>query len=172
MKKNVLIFCLTVLCFTTKVIAQKDVVDVVATSEEHTTLVAAIKAADLVQTLKEEGPFTVFAPTNSAFEALPKGTVEKLLKPESKDVLSNLLTYHVIAGNFQATDILAAIKKDGGNFVLKTLSGATLTASIKDGNVILIDGTSNIATIITTGLKASNGVIHIIDKVVMPEQDK
>lgn len=169
MKKIALIFSAFVICFSATTMAQSDVVDVAVSSKDHTTLVAAVKAADLVNTLKGEGPFTIFAPTNSAFDALPGGTVESLLKPESKGTLSNILTYHVVAGNFQAADVLAAIKKGGGKFVIKTVSGGTLTASIKDGNVILTDGKGNNATVTATDLKASNGVIHVIDAVVLPK---
>lgn len=169
MKKIALIFSAFVICFSATTMAQSDVVDVAVSSKDHTTLVAAVKAADLVNTLKGEGPFTIFAPTNSAFDALPDGTVESLLKPESKGTLSNILTYHVVAGNFQAADVLAAIKKGGGKFVIKTVSGGTLTASIKDGNVILTDGKGNNATVTATDLKASNGVIHVIDAIVLPK---
>jgi uncharacterized surface protein with fasciclin (FAS1) repeats len=169
MKKIALIFSAFVICFSATTMAQSDVVDVAVSSKDHTTLVAAVKAADLVNTLKGEGPFTIFAPTNSAFDALPDGTVESLLKPESKGTLSNILTYHVVAGNFQAADVLAAIKKGGGKFVIKTVSGGTLTASINDGNVILTDGKGNNATVTATDLKASNGVIHVIDAIVLPK---
>ncbi len=168
MKKIVLIFSLFIMCFSVTAIAQSDVVDVAVSSKDHTTLVAAVKAADLVNTLKGEGPFTIFAPTNTAFDALPDGTLESLLKPESKGTLSKILTYHVVAGNFQAADVIAAIKKSGGSFAIKTVSGGTLTASIKEGNVILTDAGGNSATVTATDLKASNGVIHVIDAVVLP----
>ena len=168
MKKIALIFSAFIISFSATTMAQSDVVDVAVSSKDHTTLVAAVKAADLVNTLKGEGPFTIFAPTNSAFDALPEGTVESLLKPESKGTLSNILTYHVVAGNFQAADVLAAIKKGGGKFTVKTVSGAILTASLKDGNVILTDANGNNATVTATDLKASNGVIHVIDAVVLP----
>lgn len=168
MKKIALIFSAFIISFSTTTMAQSDVVDVAVSSKDHSTLVAAVKAADLVNTLKGEGPFTIFAPTNSAFDALPEGTVESLLKPESKGTLSNILTYHVVAGNFQAADVLAAIKKGGGKFTVKTVSGAILTASLKDGNVILTDANGNNATVTATDLKASNGVIHVIDAVVLP----
>lgn len=168
MKKIVLIFSAFIFCFTATTFAQSDVVDVAVSSKDHTTLVAAVKAADLVNTLKGEGPFTIFAPTNSAFDALPDGTLESLLKPESKGTLSKILTYHVVAGDFKAADVIAAIKKDGGSFAVKTVSGGTLTASIKDGNVILTDAGGNSATVTATDLKASNGVIHVIDAVVLP----
>lgn len=168
MKKIALIFSLFIMCFSVTAIAQSDVVDVAISSKDHTTLVAAVKAADLVNTLKGEGPFTIFAPTNSAFDALPEGTVAGLLKPENKGTLSKILTYHVVAGNFKAADVIAAIKKGRGKFAVKTVSGGTLIASIKDGNVILTDENGNNATVTATDLKASNGVIHVIDAVVMP----
>jgi uncharacterized surface protein with fasciclin (FAS1) repeats len=146
-----------------------DVVDVAISSKDHTTLVAAIKAADLVTTLKGSGPFTVFAPTNSAFNKLPKGTVETLLKPESKAALVKLLTYHVVAGNLKAADVLAAIKAGKGKAVIKTLQGENLTASLVDGKVVLTDSKGGKATVTTTDLAASNGVIHVVDSVLMPK---
>ncbi|WP_299769043.1 fasciclin domain-containing protein [uncultured Dokdonia sp.] len=156
-------------CFSTVSIAQSDIVDVALSSKDHTTLVAAIKAADLVNTLKGKGPFTVFAPTNAAFDALPKGTLESLLKPESKSKLASILTYHVVAGNFKAADVVAAIKKGGGKFTIKTVNGGTLTASLKGDNVVLVDANGNTSIISGTDLKASNGVIHVIDSVVLPK---
>ncbi len=146
-----------------------DVVDVAMGSKDHTTLVAAIKAADLVTTLKSKGPFTVFAPANSAFDKLPKGTVENLLKPESKDALVKLLTYHVVAGNLKASDVIAAIKAGKGKAVVKTVQGENLTASLEKGKVILTDAKGGKATVTATDLAASNGVIHVIDSVVMPK---
>jgi uncharacterized surface protein with fasciclin (FAS1) repeats len=146
----------------------KDVVDVAMGSKDHTTLVAAVKAADLVTTLKGKGPFTVFAPSNSAFDKLPKGTVENLLKPESKKALVNLLTYHVVAGSLKATDVLAAIKAGNGKAVVKTIQGENLTASLENGKVILTDAKGGKATVTATDLAGSNGVVHVIDTVVMP----
>lgn len=146
----------------------KDVVDVAMGSKDHTTLVAAVKAADLVATLKGKGPFTVFAPTNAAFAKLPKGTVEGLLKPESKAALSGILTYHVVAGNLDAAAVVAAIKTGKGKAVLTTVNGAKLTASMKGEKVILTDAKGGIATVTATDLKGTNGVIHVIDTVVMP----
>lgn len=146
----------------------KDVVDVAMGSKDHTTLVAAVKAADLVTTLKGKGPFTVFAPTNAAFDKLPKGTLENLLKPESKKDLVNLLTYHVVAGNLKAADVLAAIKAGNGKAIVKTLQGENLTASLENGKVILTDAKGGKATVTATDLAGSNGVVHVIDTVVMP----
>jgi uncharacterized surface protein with fasciclin (FAS1) repeats len=146
----------------------KDVVDIAIGSADHSTLVAAVKAADLVGTLKSEGPFTVFAPTNAAFEKLPKGTVEGLLKPEAQATLSGILTYHVVAGNLDATAVVAAIKAGNGKAVLTTVNGAQITASLKGDKVILTDSKGGTAIVTVTDLKGSNGVIHVIDTVVMP----
>ena len=149
--------------------AQKTVVDVAVGSKAHTTLVAAVKAADLVGTLQGAGPFTVFAPTNEAFAKLPKGTVENLLKPENKATLTKILTYHVVAGNLDAAAVLKAIKDGKGKVTLKTVSGGSLTASLKNGKVILTDEKGGFATVTATDLKAGNGVVHVIDAVVMPK---
>ena len=144
------------------------IVGVAASNENFTTLVAAVKAADLVETLNSEGPFTVFAPTNAAFAKLPEGTVETLLKAENKGTLTSILTYHVVAGEFKAADVLAAIKKNNGSFTIPTVNGEKLTASVKDGKVMLKDSKGNYSTVIMTDVDASNGVIHAIDTVVMP----
>ena len=146
----------------------KDIVDVAAGSADHSTLVAAVKAADLVATLKSKGPFTVFAPTNAAFNKLPEGTVAGLLKPESKAALTGILTYHVVAGNLDAKAVLSAIKKGKGKAVLTTVAGGKLTATLKDGKVVITDEKGGKATVTTADLKASNGVIHVIDAVLMP----
>ena len=146
-----------------------DIVDVAIGSKNHTTLVAALTAADLVTTLKGKGPFTVFAPTNAAFDKLPAGTVETLLKSENKADLVKILTYHVVSGNLKAADVLAAIKKNKGKVVMKTLHGEDLTASLDGKNVILTDAKGLKATITATDLNGSNGVIHVIDTVVMPK---
>lgn len=149
--------------------AQKTVVDVAAGSKDHTTLVAAVKAAGLVTTLQSAGPFTVFAPTNEAFAKLPEGTVATLLKPENKATLTKILTYHVIAGNLDAAAVVKAIKEGKGKVVLTTVSGGKLTASIKAGKVILTDEKGGTATVTATDLKAGNGVVHVIDSVVLPK---
>ncbi len=154
--------------FTVNAMAQ-DIVDVAVKSKAHTTLVAAVTAADLVKTLKSTGPFTVFAPTNAAFAKLPAGTVDGLLKPENKKALAGILTYHVVAGNLDAAAVLAAIKSGGGKVVLTTVAGGKLTASLNKGKVILTDEKGGKAAVTTTDLKASNGVIHVIDTVLMPE---
>jgi uncharacterized surface protein with fasciclin (FAS1) repeats len=149
--------------------AQKTVVDVAVGSKAHTTLVAAVKAADLVGTLQSAGPFTVFAPTNEAFAKLPKGTVETLLKPENKSTLTTILTYHVVAGNLDAAAVVKAINDGKGKVTLKAVSGGTLTASLKNGKVILTDEKGGTATVTATDLKAGNGVVHVIDAVVLPK---
>src|SRR5436190_7159586 len=148
---------------------KKDIVDIAAGSEAHTTLVAAVKAADLVTVLKGDGPFTVFAPVNDAFGKLPAGTVEFLLKTENKATLAKILTYHVVAGNLDATAVLAAIKKGNGSVSLKTVSGGILTASLDNGKVKLTDEKGGSAYVTTTDLKCSNGVIHVVDAVVLPK---
>jgi uncharacterized surface protein with fasciclin (FAS1) repeats len=147
----------------------KYVVDIAIGSADHTTLVTAVKAADLVATLKSEGPFTVFAPTNDAFNKLPEGTVANLLKPENKAQLSKILTYHVVSGNLDATAVLDAIKKGNGKVVLTTVSGGMLTASLDMGKVKLTDESGNSAYVTVADLKGTNGVIHVIDTVVLPK---
>lgn len=148
---------------------QETIVGVAAGNKNFSTLVAAVKAAGLVDVLNSEGPFTVFAPTNDAFGKLPEGTIATLLKAENKELLTAILTYHVVAGKFVAKDVLKAIADNGGKFVIKTVQGNALTASLKDGKVILTDAKGNVSTVIMTDVAASNGVIHAIDTVVMPK---
>ena len=148
--------------------SKQTIVGVAASNDNFSTLVAAVKAADLVETLNSEGPFTVFAPTNDAFGKLPAGTVETLLEAENKGTLTSILTYHVVAGKFEAADVLSAIEKNNGSFTIKTVNGENLTASLKDGKVMLKDAKGNYSTVILTDVGASNGVIHAIDTVVMP----
>lgn len=147
----------------------KDVVDIAIGSADHTTLVAAVKAADLVTTLKGKGPFTVFAPTNAAFNKLPEGTVANLLKPENKAQLTKVLTYHVVSGNLDAAAVTSAIKSGNGKAVVTTVSGGKLTASLDNGKVKLTDESGNSAYVTATDLKGSNGVVHVIDSVVLPK---
>ena len=146
-----------------------DVVDIAISSKDHTTLVTAVKAADLVTTLKGKGPFTVFAPTNAAFGKLPAGTVESLLKPESTAALSGILPQHVVAGNLDAAAVVAAIKKGKGKAELTTVKGAKLTARLDGDKVILTDAKGGKSTVTATDLKGSNGVVHVIDTVLMPK---
>jgi uncharacterized surface protein with fasciclin (FAS1) repeats len=148
----------------------KNIVENAVNSKAHTTLVAAVKAAGLVETLQSKGPFTVFAPVNDAFENLPVGTVETLLKPENKATLTKVLTYHVVAGKMNFDDIAKAIKAGGGKAVMKTVSGGTLTAMMNGmHNITLKDEGGNMANITTYDVNQSNGVIHVIDAVVLPK---
>jgi uncharacterized surface protein with fasciclin (FAS1) repeats len=151
------------------IIQTPNIVGVAASNKNFTTLVAAVKAAGLVETLSGKGPFTVFAPVNAAFDKLPEGTVASLLKPESKATLTAILTYHVVAGKFMAADVVKAIGANNGKFSIPTVQGSMLTATISDGNVILTDAKGNKSKIIITDVAASNGVIHAIDSVVMPK---
>lgn len=146
-----------------------NIVGVAVGNENFTTLVAAVKAADLVETLSGKGPFTVFAPTNDAFNKLPEGTVETLLKPENKKMLTAVLTYHVVPGKFNASAVVEAIKANNGKFIVATVQGGSLTASLKDGDVVLMDEKGNTSKVIMADVAASNGVIHAIDAVVMPK---
>ncbi len=157
------------IAYTDEAQMQGDIVDIAASLDDFSTLVAAVKAAELVETLKSAGPFTVFAPTNTAFGNLPDGTLESLLKPENKGTLTKILTYHVVSGKVMAADVVGAIKSNNGSFTIKTVSGDTLTASIQDGNVVLTDEKGGTSTIQKTDVGASNGVIHVIDTVVLPE---
>jgi len=145
------------------------IVDVAAGNEDFSTLVAAVKAADLVETLSSEGPFTVFAPTNEAFAKLPAGTVDNLLKPENVEKLKGLLTYHVVAGKFDAATVTDAITKGKGKYTVTTVQGGKIDLSVKDGKVILTDANGKSAVVVMADVAASNGVIHAIDSVVMPK---
>lgn len=147
----------------------KDVVDIAIGSADHTTLVAAVKAADLVTTLKSAGPFTVFAPTNAAFDKLPAGTVANLLKPENKAQLAKILTYHVVAGNMDAATVIKAIKAGKGKAIVTTVSGGQLTVSMDKEKVKLTDESGNSAFVTVADLKGSNGVVHVIDSVLLPK---
>ena len=149
---------------------QKNIIENAVNSKNHTTLVAAVKAAGLVETLKGKGPFTVFAPTNDAFENLPEGTVETLLKPENKATLTKVLTYHVVAGKLDYDAISKAIKAGNGKTTLKTVSGITLSAMMNGNhNIVLKDENGNVANISTYDVYQSNGVIHVIDSVLLPK---
>jgi uncharacterized surface protein with fasciclin (FAS1) repeats len=146
----------------------KDIVDNAVNSKDHTTLVAAVKAADLVATLKSKGPFTVFAPTNAAFDALPAGTVDTLLKPENKAMLQKILTYHVVAGNMDSKAIMKAIKKGKGMVTLKTVSGGSLTAKMNGKMLILTDEKGGMSKVTIADVRQSNGIIHVVDTVLLP----
>lgn len=147
----------------------KTVVENAIASKDHTTLVAAVTAAGLVETLSGKGPFTVFAPTNAAFAKLPNGTVEYLLKPENKAALQAVLTYHVVAGNLDSKTVAAAIKAGNGSVTLTTVQGGKLIGSIDGKSVILTDEKGNKATITAVDIVSSNGIIHVIDCVVLPK---
>jgi len=147
----------------------KNIIENAVNSKDHTTLVAAVKAAGLVETLSGAGPFTVFAPTNAAFDKLPKGTVETLVKPENKAMLTNILTYHVVAGKWDSKSIAAAIKKGNGKAELATVQGGKLWASMKGDKLVLTDEKGGMATVTTKDVYQSNGVIHVTDAVSMPK---
>ncbi len=146
----------------------KNIIENAVNSPIHKTLVAAVKAAGLVDTLESAGPFTVFAPTDAAFAKLPAGTVDTLVKPENKATLTKILTYHVVAGRISAKDIADGIKAGGGKYEMTTVEGGKLTATMKGGKVVLTDEKGGMATITTANVFQSNGVIHVIDTVLMP----
>jgi uncharacterized surface protein with fasciclin (FAS1) repeats len=148
----------------------KNIVENAANSKDHTTLVAAVKAAGLVDTLSGPGPFTVFAPTNAAFAKLPAGTVEILLKPENKASLTEILTCHVVAANAMSTAIAKMIADDKGSHAVKTLGGCVLTARMMGDKITLTDENGNVATVTIADVKQSNGVIHVIDTVMLPKK--
>jgi uncharacterized surface protein with fasciclin (FAS1) repeats len=146
----------------------KNIIENALNSDDHTTLVAAVKAAGLVQTLESPGPFTVFAPTNEAFAKLPAGTVDTLLKPENKDMLTKILTYHVVAGKMGTKELSEAIKAGHGKASLKTVSGGTLTASMQGKDIVLMDEKGGSAKVTIANVYQSNGVIQVIDSVLLP----
>lgn len=146
-----------------------NIVGVASGNADFSTLVAAVKAAGLVETLSGAGPFTVFAPNNAAFDKLPAGTVDGLLKPESLDKLKAVLTYHVISGKFDAATVIDAINKNNGKYTVTTVQGGKIVLSLKDGKVLLTDANGGTASVVLADVAASNGVIHAIDTVVMPK---
>ncbi|WP_378184751.1 fasciclin domain-containing protein [Aquimarina sp. W85] len=146
----------------------KNIVENAINSKDHTTLVAAVKAAELVTTLQSDGPFTVFAPTDKAFKKLPKGTVETLVKPENKTTLQHILTYHVLAGNYKTTDIVTAIKAENGKAMFTTVNGGKLTAMMKGKKIMLMDEKGGTSWITIGDVHQSNGVIHVINTVLLP----
>ncbi|MEM8928065.1 MAG: fasciclin domain-containing protein [Bacteroidota bacterium] len=172
MKK--LVFILTTIALiavtqTSKAQKSQDIVDIAVSVEDFTTLVTALKAADLVGALKGDGPFTVFAPVNSGFAKIDEATLNSLLEPANKEKLSAVLTYHVVSGKLAAADVAAALKSGNGKAELTTLQGGTLTAVSKDGGIFLKDANGNYSKIAKTDVMASNGVIHVIEDVVMPK---
>ncbi|HEY7767391.1 fasciclin domain-containing protein [Longimicrobium sp.] len=146
----------------------RNIVENAVNSADHTTLVAAVKAAGLVETLASAGPFTVFAPVNAAFDALPAGTVATLLRPENKAALTGVLTYHVVPGRHTAADLMRMIQAGGGRATLNTAAGGTLTASMSGSNVVVRDAGGNAATVTIANVMQSNGVIHVVDRVLLP----
>jgi uncharacterized surface protein with fasciclin (FAS1) repeats len=182
MKRLILpLFVIAAMAFSSKVYAQKnpivggaemyptkDIVDNAINSKDHTTLVAAVKAAGLVNTLKSKGPFTVFAPTNEAFDKLPAGTVETLVKPENKAMLTKILTYHVVAGKMDARTIAKAIKAGAGKVELTTVTGGKLWASMQGDKLVLKDEKGGMAAVTIANVTQKNGIIHVIDTVLMP----
>lgn len=182
--KNLILslFAVITMAFTTQVYAQKnpmvggaemyatkDIVDNAVNSKDHTTLVAAVKAAGLVETLKSAGPFTVFAPTNAAFDKLPAGTVDNLVKPENKATLTSILTYHVVAGKMDSKAIAKAIKAGGGKAELTTVQGGKLWAWMEGKKLVLKDEKGGMSTVTIADVYQKNGVIHVIDTVLMPK---
>ncbi len=182
LSKNLFTGILVFSAFTTQIFAQektvtvggspmypsKNIVENAVNSKDHTTLVAAVKAAGLVETLSSKGPFTVFAPTNAAFAKLPAGTVENLVKPENKAKLTSILTYHVLPGKFSAKEVLAAVKKGKGKATMKTVQGENLTFWTKEETLYVRDSKGNDAKVTIADVNQSNGVIHVIDTVLMP----
>jgi uncharacterized surface protein with fasciclin (FAS1) repeats len=152
-----------------EVVETPNIVGVASGNADFSTLVAAVGAAELVETLSGEGPFTVFAPTNAAFDKLPAGTVDTLLKPESKGLLTSVLTYHVVAGKFEAAAVIEAINSNGGTFEVTTVQGQKIALTLVDGKVTLTDAKGAKAIVVIPDVAASNGVIHAIDGVVMPK---
>ncbi|WP_412561370.1 fasciclin domain-containing protein [Winogradskyella sp. MIT101101] len=170
MKKLVFVLTTVVaLAFSQTATAQKTIVDAAVGNENFSTLVTALKAADLVEALQGDGPFTVFAPTNDAFAKIDEATLKSLLKSENKEMLSKILTYHVVSGKLMASDVVAALKKGNGKVEIETLAGQKLTVMQKDGKIWLKDQNGNYSEITATDVEGSNGVIHVIDTVVMPE---
>ena len=148
---------------------QETIAEIAMGNEDFSTLVTAVKAAGLAETLNSEGPFTVFAPTNAAFDKLPEGTVSTLVEPTNKEKLAGILKYHVVSGEYMAADVVKAINDNDGSFTIPTVQGGELTATLEGENVILTDAAGNKSTVIMTDVDASNGVIHAIDAVVMPK---
>lgn len=147
----------------------KNIVENALNSADHTTLVAAVKAAGLAGTLEGKGPFTVFAPTNEAFSKLPAGAIDNLLMPQNKSMLTSVLTYHVVAGNISSNALMEWIKKNGGTYTATTIEGGKLMFSMNGNNLVVMDESGNTANIVIKDVFQSNGVIHVIDKVLMPK---
>ncbi|MBU2527175.1 MAG: fasciclin domain-containing protein [Bacteroidetes bacterium] len=168
MKKRIALSALILMFAIANKTTAQTIVDAAASNKDFTTLVTALKAADLVGALQAEGPFTVFAPTNDAFAKIDAATLESLLKPENKATLSGILTYHVVAGKLAAADVVKALANGNGTVSLKTLNGQMITVTQKDGKIWLLDQNNNYSEIVKTDVMGSNGVIHVINTVVMP----
>jgi uncharacterized surface protein with fasciclin (FAS1) repeats len=169
MKKDKMMKEKTVMVGGAEMYPSKNIVENAVNSEDHTTLVAAVVAAELAEVLSSEGPFTVFAPTNDAFAKLPEGTVANLLMAENKKTLQTVLTYHVVSGKWNAKDVLKLIKKGNGKAEIKTVSGGTITAWLKGKDVYITDENGNSAKVTIADVNQSNGVIHVIDTVLLPK---
>ncbi|MDT0685932.1 fasciclin domain-containing protein [Autumnicola psychrophila] len=170
MKKLILILTIAMtVAFSQRATAQETIVDVAVGNEDFSTLVSALKAADLVSALQGDGPFTVFAPTNSAFNKIDSNTLASLLEPNNQEALANILKYHVVSGKLSAKDVVGALKDGNGKVELEALNGQVLTVMQKNEKIWLMDGKGNYSEIVATDVMASNGVIHVIDTVVMPE---
>ena len=159
---------LIIILLSTTSYAQSDIIDLTVTSKDHTTLVTALKAAGLVSTLKEDGPYTIFAPTNEAFDKLPPKQLANLLNPENKATLASILSYHVIAGSLTETEIINKIKLENGSFTLQTVNGQQLVATLKDNSIVISDTTGHTSLITNTDIKGENGIIHVVDTVLIP----
>lgn len=167
--KKVFVLLVTIFMATTQINAQKSIVDIAASADDFSTLVTALKAADLVNALQGDGPFTVFAPTNDAFGKIDSKTLNSLLETKNQKALTNILTYHVVSGKLMANDVVKALEKGKGKAEVKALNGQTLTVMSKDGKIWLKDQNNNYSEIIKTDIAGSNGVIHVINTVVMPK---
>ncbi len=167
--KKVFVLLTTLFLATTQINAQKSIVDIAASADDFSTLVTALKAADLVNALQGDGPFTVFAPTNDAFGKIDSKTLNSLLETKNKKALANILTYHVVSGKLMSGDVVKALEKGKGKAEVKALNGQTLTVMSKDGKIWLKDQNNNYSEIVKTDIAGSNGVIHVINTVVMPK---
>ena len=159
---------LIIILLSTTSYAQSDIIDLTVTSKDHTTLVTALKAAGLVSTLKEDGPYTIFAPTNEAFDKLPPKQLANLLNPENKATLASILSYHVIAGSLTETEIINKIKSENGSFTLQTVNGKQLVATLKDNSIVITDTAGNTSLLTKTSINGKNGIIHVVDTVLTP----
>ena len=167
--KKVFVLLTTLFLATTQINAQKSIVDIASSADDFSTLVTALKAADLVNALQGDGPFTVFAPTNDAFGKIDSKTLNSLLETKNKKALANILTYHVVSGKLMSGDVVKALEKGNGKAEVKALNGQTLTVMSKDGKIWLKDQNNNYSEIVKTDIAGSNGVIHVINTVVMPK---